>query len=171
MLEAWRGAAHAWNPYVRARAGRARELRSGAVAQPSILALHVRHPAAVPQLVADGLRNPWRFSFDRATVDLYIGDVGADTWEEMNPWTATKSLPPGPCDPRRRRAGWCSSAVVPLAERQTATAASISPVLARRTNTAAQPAARRDDFHLAGRSYRRPARKETTCLGSRRSVG
>ncbi|MEM9950863.1 MAG: PQQ-dependent sugar dehydrogenase [Chloroflexota bacterium] len=31
-----------------------------------------------------GWRNPWRFSFDRATDDMYIGDVGQAQWEEVN---------------------------------------------------------------------------------------
>jgi glucose/arabinose dehydrogenase len=37
-----------------------------------------------PEVWSYGWRNPWRFSFDRATGDFYIGDVGQNQWEEIN---------------------------------------------------------------------------------------
>jgi len=44
----------------------------------------VGNPNYLPEVWVMGLRNPWRFSFDRLTGDAYIGDVGADTYEELN---------------------------------------------------------------------------------------
>jgi glucose/arabinose dehydrogenase len=41
-------------------------------------------PAGSTQVYSTGLRNPYRFSFDRSTGDLTIGDVGEGSWEEID---------------------------------------------------------------------------------------
>jgi len=40
--------------------------------------------SAAPEVWSYGLRNPWRFSFDRTNGDLYIGDVGENRYEEVD---------------------------------------------------------------------------------------
>ncbi len=36
------------------------------------------------EIWATGIRNPWKFSFDRVTGDMWMGDVGQNAWEEIN---------------------------------------------------------------------------------------
>jgi glucose/arabinose dehydrogenase len=48
---------------------------------------------ACPEIWAYGLRNPWKFSFDRATGDMFIGDVGQGLWEEIDRVPAGTALP------------------------------------------------------------------------------
>jgi len=57
--------------------------------QPGTLRIPADNPfsgqsATRNEIWALGLRNPWRFSFDRATGDLWIADVGQNEWEEVN---------------------------------------------------------------------------------------
>jgi glucose/arabinose dehydrogenase len=49
-----------------------------------MIRLNVRRSGSAPEIVGLGLRNPWRYSFDRATGDLYIGDVGQGAVEEVD---------------------------------------------------------------------------------------
>jgi len=49
-----------------------------------LLRISVNTRKATVQIVGYGLRNPWRFSFDKATGDLYIADVGQSSWEEVD---------------------------------------------------------------------------------------
>ena len=62
----------------------------------------VGRDGARPEIWAYGLRNPWRWSFDRGTGDLWIGDVGQDAYEEIDHSAATGGAKAG----RGANYGW-----------------------------------------------------------------
>jgi len=79
-----------------------------------ILRLPNPGPFAAPEIWSLGLRNPFRFSFDRLTSDLWIGDVGQDAREEVDfaaapglgkganyGWNCLEGSLPGPPSPER----------------------------------------------------------------------
>ena len=79
----------AFGPGGRLNAGIGDGLDAAAAQDPAnplgkILRLDVDPPLGPPEVVALGLRNPWRFSFDRLNDDLFVGDVGERDWEEIN---------------------------------------------------------------------------------------
>ena len=49
-----------------------------------LVRIDVNRAGAPESVAAYGLRNPWRFSFDRANGDFYTGDVGQGSWEEID---------------------------------------------------------------------------------------
>jgi hypothetical protein len=61
---------------------------------------------ALDLMWARGLRNPWRFSFDRLTGDLYIGDVGEVDREEIDFQPASSGAPGSPGYQGGRNYGW-----------------------------------------------------------------
>jgi glucose/arabinose dehydrogenase len=71
------------------------DVSSGTSAVPPADNPFVGRSDAEPRIWSYGLRNPWRFSFDRATGDLFIADVGQDAWEEVDLATAASGAGKG----------------------------------------------------------------------------
>lgn len=51
----------------------------------------INTPGSCPEIWAYGLRSPWRFSFDRLTSTMYIGDVGQEAFDEVNQMTPSEA--------------------------------------------------------------------------------
>jgi hypothetical protein len=81
-----------------------------------------------PEIWAYGIRNPWTFSFDRKTGDLYIADVGQNIWEEINfqpasskggenyGWNFMCGVHPFPIEKEERGEPWPVVGTLPVAE-------------------------------------------------------
>lgn len=68
-----------------------------------ILRIDPAQPLPAAEVRASGLRNPFRFSFDRAGGAMLVGDVGASAWEEVN---VVPPAPPGGPAPAPANFGW-----------------------------------------------------------------
>ena len=88
-----------------------------------------------PEVAALGLRNPWRYSFDRRTGDIWIGDVGQNELEEIDSATREQITEPEP----ELNFGWSAfEGSRPLQRRS----AGAGRAARRRSSTAATAAAR-----------------------------
>lgn len=76
--------------------------------------------ADCPEIFAWGFRNPWRFSFDSATGDLWVGDVGQGSWEEIDRVTLGQNYGWNDCEG--------SNAFPPTSPATPCTASSVDPV-------------------------------------------
>jgi len=76
-----------------------------------------------PEIHLYGVRNPWRFSFDRETDDLWIGDVGQNTWEEIDLLPAASDMGRG------ANLGWNEMEGAEPFEGGTSPAGAIDPLL------------------------------------------
>jgi glucose/arabinose dehydrogenase len=86
-----------------------------------------------PEIWAYGIRNPWTFSFDRKTGDLWIADIGQNTWEEINMqpanskggenygWNYMCGTHPFPVEKEQSGEKWPVVGVLPVAEYSHAT--------------------------------------------------
>jgi len=97
-------------------------LDAGAYAVPSDNP-YVGMPSACNETWVLGLRNPFRFTFDRSTGDIYLGDVGQDNWEEIDlrPASTSASTPVNfgwvcreGCDNSSTAPSGCSTAGCPV---------------------------------------------------------
>ncbi len=81
------------------------------------------HPLAKPEIWAYGIRNPWTFSFDRKSGDLFIADVGQNHWEEINHQPATSK--------GGENYGWkfmCGSHTFPIEDEKTNPRVGVLPI-------------------------------------------
>ncbi|HLF94772.1 MAG TPA: PQQ-dependent sugar dehydrogenase [Planctomycetota bacterium] len=81
-----------------------------------------------PEIWASGIRNPWTFSFDQKTGDLYIADIGQNIWEEIDfqpasskggenyGWNWMCGVHPFPIEKEEKGEYWPVVGTLPIAE-------------------------------------------------------